>query len=209
MILRVGLTGGIASGKSTVRKIFDDLGCRTVDADAIVSELYAPGRAGHQALVETYGREILAADGTIDRPRLSIIALATPEGASQLNRLIHPLVIEEQTRRMSDLEASGVDAIYVVEATLLLESGGRERFEKIVVVDVDPPTQIRRAVARGLDAAEAERRIARQMPRSERLMFADYVIDNRGDLAELRRGTIEVYETLQADLARKKSVDQP
>ena len=209
MILRVGLTGGIASGKSTVRKIFDDLGCRTVDADAIVAELYAPGRPGHQALVKTYGREILASDGTIDRPRLSDIALATPESASRLNRLIHPLVIEEQARRMSELEASGVDAIYVVEATLLLESGGRERFEKIVVVDVDTPTQIRRAVARGLDAAEAQRRIARQMPRSQRLMFADYVIDNGGDLAELRERTIEVYDALQADLARKKSVDQP
>ncbi|MFZ2491310.1 MAG: dephospho-CoA kinase, partial [Thermoanaerobaculia bacterium] len=97
-MLRVGLTGGIASGKSTVRRILDRLGCATLDADALVSELYLPGRAGHSALVREYGKEILDASGEVDRTKLSAIAFASPEAARRLNELVHPIVLLETAR---------------------------------------------------------------------------------------------------------------
>jgi dephospho-CoA kinase len=201
-MLRVGLTGGIASGKSTVARLFAGLGCYVVDADEIVAQLYRPGAAGHEALVRTYGAGIVRADGEIDRPRLSAVALQDEASATRLNQLIHPLVIAEQQRLMEaeELRTEGADLIAIVEATLLLESGGRARFDRIVVVDVDPETQIQRGVARGMDEAEVRRRIARQIPREERLVQADYVIDNRGDAAMTAAETQRVYEALRAEL---------
>ena len=206
MILRVGLTGGIASGKSTITRILAGLGCMTVDADEVVTRLYRPGGAGHDAIVREYGREILQADGEIDRTKLADIAFATSESAAKLNALIHPLVIAEESRIM-EAEARRFpdrDRIYVVEATLLLESGGRERYDRIVVVDVDPAIQLERAVARGLSKTEAERRMRHQMKREDRLRQADYVIDNSGDRRNGEIETREVYEKLRADLQAKK-----
>jgi dephospho-CoA kinase len=205
MILRVGLTGGIASGKSTIMRNFAGLGCMTVDADAIVARLYEPGQLGHQAIVRTYGNEVLAADGTIDRKKLSDVAFANAEEARKLNALIHPIVLAEEARMMAAAEHRGEDAIYVVEATLLLEAGGRQRYEKIVVVDVDPEVQMMRAIGRGMAREEVARRIAHQMPREERLRHADYVIDNSGDRKAGLAETIRVYERLRADLEQKKS----
>jgi dephospho-CoA kinase len=204
MILRAGLTGGIASGKSTVARMFAALGCVTIDADQIVTQLYQPGRAGHQALVRTYGESILAPDGTIDRRKLADLALATDADAKKLNALIHPLVIAEQARLIAAEEVAG-DRIVIVEATLLIESGGKSRFDRIIVVDTDPETQIARAVARGMTRAEAERRIARQMPREERLRYADYVIDSSGAMSGTEAATVRVYEALRKDLAAKKT----
>jgi dephospho-CoA kinase len=203
MILRVGLTGGIASGKSTVLRTFANLGAITADADAIVAELYRRGEAGHAALVRTYGEEILRADGEIDRKKLADIAFASPAEAKKLNALIHPIVIAEQERRMSAY--AGDDAIYIIEATLLLESGGKQRYDRIVVVDVAPEIQVARAVARGMAAEEATRRIAHQMPRGERLRQADYVIDNSGDARAAEAETLRVWELLRRDLEEKKN----
>jgi dephospho-CoA kinase len=206
VILRIGLTGGIGSGKSTVARILAGLGCQTIDADAIVSRLYRAGAAGHEALVREYGRAILRDDGEIDRPKLAAIAFASPEGARKLNALIHPLVIEEQAREIAAEEARAPgDRIVVVEATLLIESGGRDRYDRIIVVDADPDVQVERAVARGMDRADVERRIAHQLPREERLRHADYVIGNNGDLAELEGATREVFAKLKGDLAAKKN----
>ena len=205
MILRVGLTGGIASGKSTVAHLLDELGCRTVDADAIVASLYRPGRAGHQAIVRSYGRAMLLPDGEIDRVRLAAIAFSSTSDAQQLNALIHPLVVAEVQRMMreEDSRAGEAGAIVVVEATLLLESGGRDRYDKVIVVDIDPELQIERAVGRGMSREEAKRRIAHQMGREERLRNADYVIDNSGDLQVAAARTRRVYERLRDDLAAK------
>jgi len=205
MILRVGLTGGIASGKSTIAKMLGSLGAVVVDADALVAELYRPGRAGHEALVRTYGNEIVREDGEIDRQKLANIAFAAPEGSQKLNALIHPLVIAEQIRMFEEAERTGDDRVMIVEATLLLESGGRARFDRIVIVDVAPDVQIARGIARGMTREEVTRRIAHQMPREERLRFADYVIDNSGDLRAAENETRRVYEKLLADLAQKKS----
>ena len=200
MILRVGLTGGIASGKSTVRELFARLGCHTIDADRVVAQLYEPGQAGHGALVETYGGGILRDDGSIDRPKLANLAFAQPDGAKQLNALIHPLVIAETEELLAQFD----DGIAVVEATLMIESGGRQRYDRIVIVDVAPEVQIARGVARGLPREEVERRIANQLAREERLRHADYVIDNSGDRAGLEGETRRVYELLRADFEKKK-----
>ena len=206
MILRVGLTGGIASGKSTISRIFAALGCVTIDADLIVARLYRPGAAGHEALIRTYGPTVVRADGEIDRQKLADIAFATSAEAQKLNALIHPLVIAEEQRIIAD-EASrfpGRDRIVIVEATLLLESGGRQRYDKIIVVDVDPQTQIARAVARGMTREEATRRMANQMSRDDRLRQADYVIDNSGDMRSAEVSAHRVYEALKRDLEDRR-----
>jgi dephospho-CoA kinase len=205
MILRTGLTGGIASGKSTIARIFASLGCVTVDADQIVARLYEPGEAGHEALVRTYGSGILLPDGTIDRRKLADIAFASDESAKALNALIHPIVVAEEGWLMAaeERDAAG-DEIVVVEAALLIEAGGKERYDRIVIVDVDPETQLARAVARGMRREEAARRIAHQLPRAERLRYADYVIDNSGDLQAAEAETTRVYQALQRDLAARR-----
>jgi dephospho-CoA kinase len=203
VILRVGLTGGIASGKSTVRRLFESFGCFTVDADALVAQLYEPGRAGHAALVATYGRAVVRDDQTIDRVALANVAFATPDDARKLNALIHPIVLRETAQLLDDYERTHDDNIAVVEATLLLEAGGRTRYDRIVVVDVPVELQIERGVARGLPRDEVMRRIAHQMPREERVQHADYVIDNRGDAAALERATRVVYDALRGDLRAK------
>jgi len=206
VILRVGLTGGIASGKSTISRIFAALGCVTIDADLVVARLYRPGSAGHEALIRTYGPTILRPDGEIDRPKLADIAFANSAEAQKLNALIHPLVIAEEQRIIADetTRFPGRDRIVIVEATLLLESGGKERYDKIVVVDVDPETQVARAVARGMTREEVTRRIANQMPREERLRQADYVIDNSGDMRSAEMATHRVYEALKRDVEDRR-----
>ncbi|HVE70902.1 MAG TPA: dephospho-CoA kinase [Thermoanaerobaculia bacterium] len=199
MILRVGLTGGIASGKSTVRELLAGMGCHTVDADRLVAELYQPGHEGHAALVEAYGRTILREDETIDRVRLANIAFSSPDEAKKLNTLIHPIVIEATERLLQKLG----EGIAVVEATLMIESGGRNRYDRLVIVDVEPQVQIERGIARGLAREEVERRIAHQLPRAERLRWADYVIDNSNDREHLEAETRRVYELLRRDYEQK------
>ena len=203
MILSAGLTGGIASGKSTISRMFAELGCTTIDADAIVAALYRPGAAGHEAIVRTYGAAIVEASGGIDRRRLADVAFATPESAKQLNALIHPLVLGEETKLLAALPPDE-DRIAVFEATLLIEAGHLERFDRIVVVDVARKVQIARGMARGMTHDEVVRRIAHQLPREERLRHADYVIDNSGDEAAARAEVRRVYEALRADLEAKK-----
>lgn len=201
MILRVGLTGGIASGKSTIREMFARLGAVTIDADKLVAELYRPGATGYEALVSTYGPEIVRSDGEIDRGKLAAIAFRSPDAAEKLNRLIHPLVLEEADRRIAEV----ADGIVIVEATLLIESGAVPRYDKLVVVDADPETQMARGTARGLSREEMERRIAHQLPREERLGHADYVIENNGDLGAAERRTREVFNALLEERKRRES----
>ncbi|MGZ5431460.1 MAG: dephospho-CoA kinase [Thermoanaerobaculia bacterium] len=204
-VLRVGLTGGIASGKSTVRELLAALGCHTIDADKLVAELYEPDRAGHAALVATYGDQILRDDGTIDRAKLANIAFSDPSQAKKLNALIHPIVIAETENRLARID----EGIAVVEATLMIESGGRQRYDRLVIVDVDPALQVERGVARGLSREEVLRRIANQIPREERLCHADYVIDNSGDREHLERETRRVYDLLRADLSGPAKAKRP
>ena len=211
MILRVGLTGGIASGKSTIARTFAALGCVVIDADGIVARLYRPGGAGHDALVAAYGREILTQTGEIDRKKLADIAFTDRESAQKLNQLIHPLVIAEEERIIA-AEAARFpdrDRIVIVEATLLLESGGKARYDRVVVVDADPETQETRAVMRGVTRQDARRRMKHQLLREDRLRAAYYVINNSGERREAEVETHGVYQKLREDLEAKKKALGP
>jgi len=209
LILRVGLTGGIASGKSSVGRTLAGLGCVVIDADEVVARLYRPGQAGYEALLQAYGREILRPDGEIDRKKLADIAFANTAATRRLNSLIHPLVIAQE-EGIIGAEAARFpdrDRIVVVEATLLLEAGRKKGYDKIVVVDSEPDVQIDRAVRRGISSEDARRRLAQQMERQERLRHADYVIKNDGDTRSLERETFRVYEKLRGDLGEKKKFE--
>lgn len=203
MILEVGLTGGIASGKSTVGRILAGLGCVVIDADRIVSELYRPGAPGFEVVVEHYGRGILNEAGEVDRQKLARVAFASERETKILNQLIHPLVIAYENRLIENERERfpGQRRIVVVEATLLLEAGGKQRYDRIIVVDTETRLQKKRGVERGMTRREIEKRMARQMDRESRLQQADYVITNDGDLDDLYRETIDVFHRLETDLA--------
>lgn len=204
MILKVGLTGGTASGKSTVARILGDLECVVIDADAIVHEMYGPGQPGYAAVVAEFGPEILNRDGTVNRAKLAEIAFQSEERTARLNALIHPLVIAREAEWIESVERQGQDRIVVVEATLLLESGGRDRYDRIVVVEAPWEEQIARAVQRGMTRRDVEQRINRQMSPAERQRLADYVIRNDGSLEQLQRQTNMLYGKLKANLQRKR-----
>jgi dephospho-CoA kinase len=206
VILQVGLTGGLASGKSTVARTFAGLGALVIDADAIVDRLYRPGQPGHEALLGKYGREIVRADGEIDRARLANIAFTDSAAIARLNALIHPLVIAEVRRLiLSEQERfPDRDRIVIVEATLLLESGRTEHYDKIIVVDAGQQ-QVDRAVRRGMARPDAMRRMEMQMSRAGRLAAADYTIDNSGDPVAAEAQTRRIFESLRDDLAKKKA----
>jgi dephospho-CoA kinase len=200
--MKIGLTGGVACGKSTVAKLFAELGARVIDADKIVHELYRKGEPVHEELVKRFGKEILGADGEIDRRRLAAMAF---EGGrvQELNSIVHPPVGVRQQQWLQEVAASQPDAIAVVEATLTLEAGGKARFDKIVVVTCLPEQKVARYAARaGIAEAEAraevERRSKAQWSDEEKARLADYVIDNSGALDQTRRQVERIYTELRA-----------
>ena len=201
MILKVGLTGGTASGKSTVARHLAQRSCVVIDADALVHQLYRPEEEGYRAVVKHFGSSILSADGTIDRNRLAELAFQSPEKTAELNALVHPLVIAREAELIEQL--GDEDRIVVVEATLLLEAGGRERYDRIVVLEAPREIQVQRAVRRGMAREDAERRIDRQMKPEQRLQLADYIVRNDGDEAKLAQETDSLYRQLRQDLTNK------
>lgn len=196
-MLRVGLTGSIAVGKSFVTSVFAELGCRVLDADQTAREVVAPGEAGLKAVVESFGEEILAPDGTLDRGRLGSIVFADEEKRQRLNHLLHPFIIARQDEILREWEAENPDGIAIVDAALMIESGGYKRFDKLVVVHCRPEVQLERLMLRNqLSLAEAQRRIASQMPQEEKQKYADYLIDTSDGFEPTRKRTVEVYEEL-------------
>jgi dephospho-CoA kinase len=198
--LLVGLTGGIATGKSTVSDILRGLGGVIIDADLLAREVVAPGQPALAAIVREFGAEVLNADGTLDRKRLAGVAFADPERRRRLEAITHPAIRDGFAARLTDLEAQGFTGLVFWDAAVLIESGGHKAMDRLVVVITDAPTQHARAVARDGDRADVERRIANQMPLSEKVKLADYVIDNSGDRAATEARTREVHRALLADL---------
>jgi dephospho-CoA kinase len=194
-LLRVGLTGGIGSGKSEVSRRLAAQGAVVIDADAIAREVVAPGTAGLAEVVEVFGPEVLLPDGSLDRPRLGDIVFADPQLRARLNGIVHPLV----GARMQTLEqAAGAGAIVVHDVPLITENNLAGTYDLVVVVDVPPRTQLDRLVRhRGLSRDQAKARIAAQASRADRLAIAGIVIDNSGSLAELDRLAGELWTELR------------
>ncbi|SEF65751.1 dephospho-CoA kinase [Actinacidiphila yanglinensis] len=193
-MLIVGLTGGIGAGKSEVTRLLGSYGATVIDSDRIAREVVEPGTPGLAAVVEEFGPDVLAQDGTLDRPRLGAIVFADEDRRRALNAIVHPLV----ARRSAELQqAAGPDAIVVHDVPLLTENGLAPRYELIVVVDASPATQVDRLVRRrGMAEAEARSRMAAQATREERLAIADLVIDNDGPLDALEPQVRQVWRQL-------------
>ncbi|GGO69445.1 dephospho-CoA kinase [Nocardioides deserti] len=197
--MRVGLTGGIASGKSTVSAILVELGAILIDGDALAREVVEPGTPGLQRVVETFGPDVLTADGELDRPALGAIVFADEARRKELEAIVHPLVFE----RIVELEASATPEDLVVhDIPLLAESGRASTFDAVVVVDVPVETQVERMLTqRGMTREDAEARVRAQASREQRLAIATHVIDNTGTLEDLRRRVLEVHADLTGPVA--------
>lgn len=195
-MVRVGLTGGIGVGKSTVAAMFAAHGAAVVDADRICRRLQEPGEVCHRAIVDAFGREILDAEGRIDRTRLGEIVFADPGRRAQLEAIMHPAVWTACEAEIRAAAAAG-RPVCVVEVVLLLETGARDRFDKVIVVAAPPAVQIERvARTRGLTTAQAQQRLAAQWTTEQKARLADYVIDNGGDLAATEAQVTRVYADL-------------
>ena len=182
----VGLTGGIGSGKSTVAAMLAELGAAVIDTDKVGHEVYRPGTEGFRQVVDAFGTDIVAADGTIDRRRLGARVFDDPAALARLNAIVHPLIGEHTRRWMQTALAESGGRPVVVEAPVMLEAGWRF-FDRVWVVVVSPEVAIARVTAsRGLSRDEVQRRLAAQMSNAERERAADLVIRNDGTLAELR-----------------------
>ncbi|MDT7778468.1 MAG: dephospho-CoA kinase [Acidobacteriota bacterium] len=200
-MLRVGLTGSIAVGKSFVSGVLAESGCHVLDADEVARRVVEPGAAGLRAIVEAFGESVLRTDGTLDRARLGEVIFRDEEKRRLLNSILHPLIIEEQDAVLRRWEEEDPRGIGVVDAALMIESGGHERFDKLVVVHCRPEVQLERLMRRNnLDREEAERRIATQIPQEEKLRHADFTIDTSDSFEDTRRQTEQVFDALRESL---------
>ncbi|HEY6369743.1 MAG TPA: dephospho-CoA kinase [Candidatus Sulfotelmatobacter sp.] len=210
-MLKVGLTGGIAAGKSVVGEMFVALGAHLVQADRIAHSLMLPGEAVYNEVVRHFGREILNPDGSVNRSRLAEVAFGpstAPESkrasrVEELNRIVHPVVIRSQEEWMQDMGRQNPRAVAIVEAALLLEAGAGKRFDRLIVVTCSEEQRVARFAARekiDLESARKEviRRMAAQLPDEEKIKAADSVIDNSGLLDKTREQVRGVWEQLKA-----------
>jgi len=206
-VLKVGLTGGIAAGKSVVGEMFAAQGAHVIQADQISHQLMQPGQAVYQEVVHHFGAEILDPDGTVNRARLGELAFGGPNRPSriqELNQIVHPAVVRRQEEWMTEVGRRDPHAVALVEAALILEAGMAGGFDRLVVVTCRPEQRIERWAQRlkvDQEAARREvaRRMAAQIPDEEKIRAADYVIDNSGSLDETGRQVREIYAELKRE----------
>ena len=197
-MLRVGLTGGIACGKSFVGEALAEYGCLLIQADELGHAALEPGGEAYQPVVEEFGREILTSDGAIDRRALAERVFAHPERLARLNALVHPAVFRREDELIAAFGARHPDGIAVVEAAILIETGSYSRFDKLVLVTCTGEQQVERALRReGALESDIRARISRQMPLPEKRKYADFVIDTSGEKADTLRQTRAVYDVLR------------
>ncbi|HVF28570.1 MAG TPA: dephospho-CoA kinase [Pyrinomonadaceae bacterium] len=197
-MLRVGLTGSIAVGKTFIAATLAELGCRVLDADSVARTVVEPGQEGLKAVIEAFGTAILTQDGQLDRARLGAIVFAEEKRRQLLNSILHPLIIAAQDEQLREWEREEPGGIAVVDAALMIESGSFRRFDKLIVAHCSAKVQIERLMKRnGLTRLEAEKRITAQMPQEEKMRYADYLIDTSGSFEESRRQTQQVYNSLK------------
>src|SRR6187455_1242338 len=196
-MLRVGLTGSIGVGKSFVTSIFAELGCHVLDADQTAREVVVPGAPGLTAITEEFGEEILNPDGTLNRKQLGAVVFADEEKRQRLNHILHPFIIARQDEIMRAWEREDPHGIGIIDAALMIESGGYRRFDKLIVVHCRPEVQLERLMLRDkLSRDEALRRINSQMPQEEKQKFADYLIDTSDGFESTRSRSVEIYQKL-------------
>ncbi|MBZ5651764.1 MAG: dephospho-CoA kinase [Acidobacteriia bacterium] len=206
-MLKVGLTGGIAAGKSVVGEMFASLGAHVIQADQISHQLMQPGEKVYQEVVDHFGAGILDPDGSVNRARLGELAFGGPHQPSrvqELNQIVHPAVIRRQEEWMAEVGRRDPHAIALVEAALILEAGIAERLDRLVVVTCQPEQRIERwahrlRVDQETARREVTRRMAAQLPDEEKIKTADYVIDNSGSLNETRRQVEKIFAQLKKE----------
>lgn len=205
-MLRVGLTGSIGVGKSFVAGVLQELGCHVIDADLTAREVVIPGAPGLEAVVAAFSSDVLRDDGTLDRPKLGAIVFPDHKKRELLNSILHPFIIARQDELLQEWEKQDPSGIGVIDAALMIESGGYKRFDKLIVVHCRPDVQLERLMSRdGITEAEARQRIAAQMSQEEKCKFADYLIDTSDGFAATRIRTEEVLKELR-ELSASRTV---
>ena len=198
-MLRVGLTGGLATGKSLVGEHLARLGCHWIQADELGHEVLSPAHPVYEAVVREFGGEILCADGSVDRKKLGAIVFDQPDRLALLNSLIHQAVIRREEELIAAISARNPDAIVVLEAAILIETGSFKRFDRLILTVCDEETQVQRAMKRSsLSREEVLARLRRQMPLVDKLPYADFVIDTSGPKEETQKKVAEVYRSLRS-----------
>lgn len=204
-MLHVGLTGNIASGKSSAALFFAELGAHTIDADRVAHELYKTGTPAYDRIIAAFGEQILGSNGEIDRKKLGQIVFSDADKRLRLNALMHPEVGAAIQRRIFELEQSSSSGIVIVDAALMIETGGYRMYHRLIVVTCAPSLQISRLMSRdGLTESDAKERIASQMPIEEKLKLADYTIDTSGSLKQTHDQVEEIYRDLVFQEVRMK-----
>jgi dephospho-CoA kinase len=204
--LLVGLTGGIATGKSTVSTMLRGLGGEIIDADLLARQVVEPGQPAWREIVEEFGRDVLSSDGTLDRKKLGAIVFADPERRKRLEAITHPAIRARVKARVDELTARGFAGLAFYDAAILIEALGHQDMDRIVVVMTDEATQVARLHGRdGTDDAQGRRKIASQMPLAEKAKLADYVIDNSGDREATAEQVRRVFAALMGELAARSA----
>ncbi len=197
-MLKVGLTGGIACGKSFVGEALASYGCLVIQADDLGHEVLLRGGAAYEPVVREFGTEILTAEGAIDRRKLAARVFGDAEQLARLNALVHPAVTRREEELMAEFAGREPQGIAVVEAAILIETGSYKRFDKLILTACGEDQQVTRALRReGALESDVRARIARQMPLAQKRKFADFVIDTSGEKADTLRQTRAVYDTLR------------
>jgi len=197
-MLKIGLTGSIAVGKSFVCDVLRKLGCHVLDADQTARDVVKKGTLGLQLITEHFGKGFLQPNGELDRTRLGAIIFADREKRQLLNSIVHPLVHQAQDAWMRALQETDPSGIAIIDAALLIESNGHRRFDKLIVVWCEPEIQVERLMLRNnFTREQARQRIEAQMPQEEKKQFADYLIDTSNGFEDTRRQTLEVYDRLR------------
>jgi dephospho-CoA kinase len=197
-MLIVGLTGGLATGKSTVARLFRECGAIVLDADVLARQVVQPGKPAWRDIVRHFGRGVLRPDQTLDRKRLAGIVFADRAKLRRLNRIVHPRVAREQAKFTSELARKDPHAMVVYDAPLLIEAGAYKRMDQIIVVTADQATQIARLQSRNhLPRSEALRRIQAQMPLAKKRQLADYILDGTQPIGSLRSSVACIYKQMR------------
>jgi dephospho-CoA kinase len=205
--LLVGLTGGIATGKSTVSEMLRQLGCQIIDADLLARDVVEPGQPALAEIVAEFGPEVVTAGGALDRKKLGAIVFTNPERRRRLEAITHPAIRAFFVARLDALAEKGFAGIVIFDAAVMIESGNYKNMDRLVVVVTDEATQMARLRGRdGTDDAEGRRKIASQMPLAEKAKLADHVIDNSGSREATADQVRRVFATLMSELASRSAV---